>query len=482
MLPDYCQRFGLDADPFATEAFYITPTLEQLAEQITHASQFSAGFVVVYGDGGVGKSAFAHYFSQRLLAIQETVMLDAASTQSSRELLLKLADFLALPVSSESSVGELLAQLRTIVNNGDATLAVTVILDNAHLLPDDTLAALVSLLQVPAGRHRPFSFVLFSHRDIVARLDQYEMPDVAVQDIHFPVMSQTEQIAMLNDRMELAGYLGEPLFNESHLKDLAGQGNLGQLMIAASQFLEQASAEPAQSPPSPDKKAPLPVVHIAAVAGLLAALGLVYLYQDDASEETQVVKRLTVPAVVSAKRPGVNNSGVSSSHSAVKNASPVVAAAPSAPEPELAEPTVAPVAVQSSAASEAEPASSVAPTASSFLAASKVASAKPLRPAASGYQNDEEEVLSWPANAYTLQVLGVSDRAAARRYLARQKNRAQLRIMQTERFDKPWFIVLAGRYDSFAKAKQAAATLPKQQIKAGPWPRKVSELQAELGQ
>jgi len=503
MIPEYCERFGLDSDPFTNNTFYITPDSEFLADQITHASQFSAGFVVICGSVGTGKTAFAKFYYGQLIATQESVLLDAATASSAQALLLQLADFLALPVSADSSMGELLAQLRTIVNGGNEALAVTVVLDNAHLLADDTLAALVSLLQVPAGHNRPFSFVLFSELELAPRLDQFEMPDVAVQDIAFPIMTASDATAMLNYRLELAGFLGEPLFNLRQVEQLyqEADGRLDNLLELARLDLQRRAPE--TDTVAPTKKNALPVVHIAAVAGLLAALGLVYLYQGDREADSQdaVVKRLQAPAakVVSRTEPASptrqstsvavpavdqsekNNGTVEPLPTDAKAdaravAEPPMMAADAPPEPKPENTAVNDVLeVTSQTAPSDKSSSSVANSVQSQVStpASKSASV-------AEWANDEAEILSWPSSAYSLQVLGVSSRNAAKAYVQRQSNSEYLRVMEAKRSGKPWFIVLAGRYDSLVQAKQAAADLPARQVKAGPWPRSVKELQAEL--
>lgn len=506
MTPEYCERFGLEGDPFANDTFYVTPDLECLADQITHASQFSAGFVVVSGAAGTGKTAFAKFFYAQLIAIQESVLLDVAVASSAHALLLELADFLALPVSADSSMGELLAQLRTIVNGSNEALAVTVVLDNAHLLADDTLAALVSLLQVPAGHSRPFSFVLFSELELAHRLDQFQMPDVAVQDIVFPLMTAPDVTAMLNYRMELAGFLGEPLFSLGKVDQLCleADGRLDKVLKLAQLDLQGRPSE-LDTEERANKKSALPVMHMAAVAGLLAALGLVYLYQGDSDgdKSNAVVKRLSVPAeqVVSPKKPAAQSATQTTSvtapamagsgetgaevkvrpsaekaHTRTSVEDSTVIDAPPVPEPgtdSLLAQDAGGVKTQDSVQKEAE--SNVVSSVANQVSTSSSAAASVVE-----WANDEAEILSWPSSAYSLQVLGVSSRDAAKAYVQRQSNSDHLRVMETERSDKPWFIVLEGRYSSLAQAKQAASNLPAQQVKAGPWPRKVKELQAEL--
>lgn len=104
-----------------------------------------------------------------------------------------------------------------------------------------------------------------------------------------------------------------------------------------------------------------------------------------------------------------------------------------------------------------------------------------IRPPASSYTEDELEILSWRADYYTLQVLGVSQKTAAEDYIARQSNRAILRLYRTSRKNKPWFVVVAGVFPNRAAAEAAKKDLPANQLRAQPWLRQVQALHKELG-
>ena len=500
MIAEYCEHFDLTGDPFNKHAFYITPDLESLADQIIHASQFSAGFVVVCGAQGVGKTSFAQFFYRQLITTQDAILLEVTKASSAQSLLLQLADFLALPVSTEPSMGELLAQLRTVINAGDEALVVTVVLDNAHLLADETLAAFVSLLQVPTGHHRPFSFVLLSELELATRLDQFQMPDVAVQDITFPLMAAADVTAMLNYRLELVGYLGEPLFSVPQTQKYLRQadGHLGKLFELARAGLQTQAAKGVTAT-GHFHKSPLPVVHIAAVAGLLATLGLFYLYQGGDTQPENQVKQLPAPPlqIPEQEKPQVSAEALHQQASSVAVQSAPEEARVDAAAPLQGSEVVEQVEVITDDALTATETAVVATGSDSDVKSEGTAEAQAAAPAAveakprsaialtshqssAAWPNDEAEILSWPVASYSLQVLGVSSQAAATAYVQRQTNRDYLRIMETRRSAKPWYIVLVGRYDSLDQAKQAATSLPAEQVKAGPWPRKVKQLQDEI--
>ena len=73
---------------------------------------------------------------------------------------------------------------------------------------------------------------------------------------------------------------------------------------------------------------------------------------------------------------------------------------------------------------------------------------------------------------YTLQLIGVKDRAAASEFIRRHQLGKEARIIETRRNGQPWFTVAYGSYASRAAAEAAAAGLPASARRATtPWVR-----------
>ena len=104
------------------------------------------------------------------------------------------------------------------------------------------------------------------------------------------------------------------------------------------------------------------------------------------------------------------------------------------------------------------------PTAKSSTAAAKPAQDK-AKPAAGAEQH-------LPQTGYTLQLLGVKDRAAASEFIRRHQLGKEARVIETRRNGQPWFTVAYGSYTSRAAAEAAAAGLPASARRATtPWVR-----------
>jgi DamX protein len=53
-------------------------------------------------------------------------------------------------------------------------------------------------------------------------------------------------------------------------------------------------------------------------------------------------------------------------------------------------------------------------------------------------------------------------------------------MFKSKRQGNDWFVVITGRFGSSAEARQAIGRLPAAQRDAGPWPRDVKTIQAEI--
>lgn len=102
-------------------------------------------------------------------------------------------------------------------------------------------------------------------------------------------------------------------------------------------------------------------------------------------------------------------------------------------------------------------------------------SAEPLK-----LTNDEAFILAQNPNFYALQVIAASKKDSLEAYIQRQSNRDKLRMYRGAREGKSWFVVVEGVYSTRDSAMNARMMLPKEQSKAGPWPRLFSSIQEEI--
>lgn len=92
----------------------------------------------------------------------------------------------------------------------------------------------------------------------------------------------------------------------------------------------------------------------------------------------------------------------------------------------------------------------------------------------------EAWLLSQPAEAFTLQLLGVSQKSSVNRFLREYQFSQPVAYFHTFRDSKDWYVLVYGVYADRAAAKAAIASLPEPVRKAGPWSRSFSSIQADI--
>ena len=513
-LADYRQYYGLSRDPFQGSpptSFYGGGERFQLLEKLQHLCQFSASLLAVLGEPGTGKSRLAAELLSGFEGENDISAVRASPGCSTAQVLTQIADNLRLLNEPHPSVGQLLATLRRFGQSADELDSLALVLiDDAHHLDEQTLASLLTLLQGQDPGGRRLHLVLFAEPDLGNRLEQLEMHGVLVHELYLEPLSLSEAVDYLNFRMEASGYLGPELFNELLVEPWwhRADGSLPVLHQHAHQWLLESVATSRStgsfalpklnlsklSSFSSLVKAPnlsnLPVMHLVAIAALLGVLMMLFFYRDGDTTERRELDVETVflpeqkpptsvtlpspqrpvtasdPQTTTPDRTGAPASAeqiVSPGSNVIPAPEPEIAA-PIQPEPEVSEsqiPEPEMPAPQTAQQAEPEPA--------------------PTQPSATQrLPEDEQILLSWRPNDYTLQLLGAGSEQAVRDFIASQPNREQLLRFTTRRQDKDWFVVVAGRYTSSEQARAAIAELPAHQREAGPWPRVLKDIQGEI--
>lgn len=494
-LADYRQYYGLTEDPFQDDpdfTFFGGGGRRALLDQLQHLCQFSASFLAVLGKPGVGKSRIALELANSFEPDDEVCLLNAEPGVEAADVLGQMVRHFSLPLEGDPSIGRLLASLRHFAQVADEQdrLALTII-DDAHHLDEKTLGALISLLQGQDATGRRLHIVLFAEPEMVTRLDQFNMHDVLIHDFELAPFSLEEATDYLNFRMEMSDYMGPEVFTEERVEPWwrRSEGQLPRLHRQARQWLLESVTTP--PPGKPNGRPPLPVVHIVVIAVLLGVLLMVFVYSGDSDEEpaTETVaaprdaQPITLPGRDNRSEAATADDGAAASdeNGGVTSTPPETPIA-STPDVQPA-PDTSPTdrADTGSVAEEAE--SKVAQSQPDVVAKSAAASSSAPAPKASALPDipeDEQILLSWRASEYTLQLLGASSQESVERYLSEQPNRSQLLSFESRRQGEPWFVVVTGRYSSSEAARKAIAQLPSAQRNAGPWPRPVQDIQAEI--
>jgi len=213
----YLQHFGLDEPPFRitphTDFFFDGAergaTLEALAYAVVH----DEGIVKVSGEVGSGKTMLCRMLMERLPAQVETIYL-ATPSLARDEILHAIADELQLKLSERRTVALRELQEHLIQLYG-AGRRVVILIDEAHVMPEDTLEQVRLLSNLESSRHKLLQIVLFGQPELdatLAKASLRQLRDRITHGFRMRPLSPPEVATYLAFRMRAAGYRGPDVF------------------------------------------------------------------------------------------------------------------------------------------------------------------------------------------------------------------------------------------------------------------------------
>ncbi len=213
----YLEHFGLNEPPFRitphTDFFFDGAdrgaTLEALIYAVTH----DEGIVKVSGEVGSGKTMLCRVLMERLPAEVTTIYL-ATPSLARDEILHALGDELGLALPERRSVAlrELQEHLIRLYGEGRR---VVVLIDEAHVMPDDTLEQVRLLSNLESSRHKLLQIVLFGQPELdatIAKPTLRQLRDRITHSFRMRPLASAEVATYLGFRMRAAGYRGPDVF------------------------------------------------------------------------------------------------------------------------------------------------------------------------------------------------------------------------------------------------------------------------------
>ncbi len=502
VLNDYRQRYGLSEDPFADDPGFPLFTgggRRQLLDQLLHLCQFSHQLLVITGEPGVGKTRIAHALADSLEEQDELCFLALSPGQSLEQILVAIAESFNLEIPVAVSAENLLTLIEQHIADNFSTDSddendglILLIIDNAEHLDSPSIAVLASLIENKSQPY-PLHLVLVGEPLLVSRLDGLQSENLQISDFHLPALSLDETVDYLNFRMEMADYLGSEIFTDAMVdpwwRQSRGQLNLIHEM-AQDKLLESVTPE------APRSRSQLPVFHMIAISAVIAIATVMYIYLDDPepSSDLKVVVPVQQSSVAAVAASTASSIALTKTETSTQPLLPSLPQAQSVssvatittPQTAVSQPAVnttsvaattpvveAPVPVETP-----QPVEKPVEVVVKSSVSAKITEAKP----SGSYSADEEKILNWSANQFTIQLLGVSSLKAAKEFVSSQSNARDLLIFKTRRAGKDWFVVITGHYTSNAQARSAINQLPGVQREAGPWPRQIKVIQDEIRQ
>ncbi len=222
----YLEHFGLNEPPFRitphTDFFFEGAERGATLEALAYAVLHDEGIVKVSGEVGSGKTMLCRMLMERLPAEVATIYL-ATPSFARDEILQAIADDLELKLSERRTVAlrELQQHLITLYGAGRR---VVILIDEAHVMPEDTLEQVRLLSNLESSRHKLLQIVLFGQPELDATLAKSslrQLRDRITHSFRMRPLAAPEVVKYLDFRMRAAGYRGPQVFAPAAARQIA---------------------------------------------------------------------------------------------------------------------------------------------------------------------------------------------------------------------------------------------------------------------
>jgi type II secretory pathway predicted ATPase ExeA len=214
----YLEHFGLSEPPFRitphTDFFFDGADRGTTLEALIYAVLHDEGIVKVSGEVGSGKTMLCRMLMERLPGQVATIYL-ATPSLARDEILHAIADDLDLKLPDRRTLAlrELQEHLIRLYAGGRR---VVILIDEAHVMPEDTLEQVRLLSNLESNRHKLLQIVLFGQPELdetLAKASLRQLRDRITQAFRMRPLAASEVARYLSFRMRAAGYRGPDVFS-----------------------------------------------------------------------------------------------------------------------------------------------------------------------------------------------------------------------------------------------------------------------------
>lgn len=223
----YLEHFGLTEPPFRitphTDFFFEGADRGATLEALIYAVLHDEGIVKVSGEVGSGKTMLCRVLMERLPQQVATIYLATASLASD-EILHAIADDLELKLSPERRSVALRELQEHLISLYGAGRRVVILIDEAHVMPEDTLEQVRLLSNLESNRHKLLQIVLFGQPeldDTLAKPALRQLRDRITHAFRMRPLAAPEVAKYLSFRMRAAGYRGPDVFTPRAVGSIA---------------------------------------------------------------------------------------------------------------------------------------------------------------------------------------------------------------------------------------------------------------------
>jgi type II secretory pathway predicted ATPase ExeA len=214
----YLEHFGLSEPPFRitphTDFFFDGADRGATLEALIYAVLHDEGIVKVSGEVGSGKTMLCRVLMERLPKDVATIYL-ATPSLARDEILHAIADDLELRLSPERRSVALRELQEHLIQLYGAGRRVVILIDEAHVMPEDTLEQVRLLSNLESNRHKLLQIVLFGQPELdetLAKASLRQLRDRITHGFRMRPLGSADVAKYLSFRMRAAGYRGPEVF------------------------------------------------------------------------------------------------------------------------------------------------------------------------------------------------------------------------------------------------------------------------------
>lgn len=218
-ITNYWQYFHLHRDPFAMSAdkdLYFVPTKwEEILDLLQYISHYKNQLMLVTGDNGAGKSTLAELLVSQIAETMHVGRITAENSFDVSRLIELMSDCFQVPWKPEQPLEQMLDEELTALQQKDRPSLL--VIDNAHLLPFETLEALLYLVGQQTEHQMNFHVVLLAEPSLLQTFQRLIEPDEEglLHSLQLDALNMDETSLYLGHRLAVSGWQEDfPLTDE----------------------------------------------------------------------------------------------------------------------------------------------------------------------------------------------------------------------------------------------------------------------------
>ena len=223
-VPHYVERYGLSAAPFSTRHedrfIYLDAERLQRLNMLEHLTRYSELLLIISGPKGIGKTSLLQHF---LLNTDEDTLVsqvNANPMMDANTLLQAIATGFGLRLPNDDPVALQDALYRHIAMLHHQQKIPLLLIDDAHVLPQDALETLFNLADAEASDGNLLRIILFSDPQIETMLQSPAIRGLRERVTHsmsIPPLNEEQTVGYIRHRLHVAGLQGALPFSDKEL-------------------------------------------------------------------------------------------------------------------------------------------------------------------------------------------------------------------------------------------------------------------------